>query len=100
MQREFVDKLEQVQSYKGNINIRESYKFFFHNIIQEWTGPNKFVLEEELDLVQVMARNKYLEWYFRTVKPKINNLVTRELDVKDIKEMPMTTFIFTYIKEV
>jgi len=47
-----------------------------------------------------MARDKYLEWFFRYIRPKIMSLVTREQDVYDLEEMPMTQFLFTYIKKV
>jgi len=39
LEKEFIDKLEEVTSYKENAKIRETYKFLFNEMIQEWSGP-------------------------------------------------------------
>ena len=72
----------------------------FQNMIQEWEGTNQMMLEQELDLVQVMARNSLLQWYYKFVRSKITNMIEREKDVKNLKEMPMTKFLFTFIRKI
>ena len=52
-----------------------------------------------------MTRNPVLEWFFRSVRPSIMSIVKREKDMiknnKDniIDELPMTRFLFTFIKK-
>jgi len=48
-----------------------------------------------------MARNPLLQWYYKFMRPKINSLVIREEDErKSIDEMPMTKFLFAYIRKI
>ena len=53
LKKAFIDQLEQLNSYKSkdNSKLRDSYRYIFQNIVQEWAGPNQEMLEQDLDLV-------------------------------------------------
>ena len=47
---------------------------------------------------EIMGKDKYMEWYFNNIHPKIMSIAKREVYKTDIKSMPMTKFLFTFIK--
>ena len=96
----FVEKLEQVESYRRAQDIRIAYRFLFSQIIQEWAGVNVDTLHEDIDLAQVMSKNQDLEWFFRSVRPQLRKLIEREKDVNDYEDMVMTKLLFQFIKKV
>ena len=69
-------------------------------MLQEWKGANKDKLIQELDLTSSMSRNLYIEWYFTNIHSELMKFTSKEVASTDIHKMPITKFLFNFIKEL
>ena len=68
-------------------------------MLSQYSGENKLKLTLDLDLIKVMTLMKHLKWYYKNIHPIITRLVKREIAASDINVMPMTKFLFAFIRK-
>ena len=75
--------LGNMKSLEGDV--RKSYKLLFANALYEWRGDNKQKLLYEIDLLDIILRDKFFKWFYQNIHPQIEALVRKETDLSDRK---------------
>ena len=97
-----IDGLENIKIFTEDSSqpLRDAISLIFQNLISGWSGLQKGILEQKMNLKQIQVQDPVLKWFYRKVFPKIWTYIEAEKETESLESIPMTDMIYGLLKDM